>query len=435
MTRPLRVGINARMGGGVHGGIEQVVVGLADGLSKLEDGDEDYLFLTQPGHDEWLRPHIGGPCRIAPVGGRRPERPADYPARALEWWAPRLRWGWWRRRWPPPSEGHEAGLAPREDGFPSLQLSDGALELAGADLVHFPFQGGFLTRLPTIYQPHDLQHLHLPELFPAGERASRELRYRTYCDQAELVVMNTSWGARDLVERYGLPPSKVAVVNWGSVASLFPDPAPADLAETRARLSLPDEFVLYPAQTWPHKNHERLLEALARIRDRDGIAVPLVCPGLRNEGYAALERRVAELGLEREVFFLGFVEPLELRCLYSLARALVFPSRFEGWGMPVTEAFSLGLPVAAAAATGTPDVVADAGLLFDPDDVEQIADAVLRLWTDADLRRTLARRGAARADALSIDRAVRVFRAHYRRIGGCPLSAEDTELLERPPLA
>ena len=170
--RPLRVGINARMGGGVHGGIEQVVVGLASGLSRLGDGDEEYLFLTQPGHDDWLRPHVSGPCRIVPAGGPPMRGPRDVPRRVREWWAPRLRWRWWRRRWPPPVEGLGEGLAPRQDGFPSLMPSDGALELAGADLVHFPFQSGFITHLPTIYQPHDLQHLHLPELSATGPTAS-----------------------------------------------------------------------------------------------------------------------------------------------------------------------------------------------------------------------------------------------------------------------
>ena len=123
--------------------------------------------------------------------------------------------------------------------------------------------------------------------------------------------------------------------------------------------------------------------------------------------------------------------------LYWLLNKLteLLPSKFEGWGMPVSEAFSLGLPVAAADATGTADVVGDAGLLFGPDDVEGMADAVLRLWTDAELRATLVERGAKRAEAFSIENAVRLFRAHYRRIGGRGLTADDSELLDRPPLA
>jgi glycosyltransferase involved in cell wall biosynthesis len=314
-------------------------------------------------------------------------------------------------------------------------VSDGAVELAGIDVVHFPFQSGFLTTLPTIYQPHDLQHLHFPELFSEGERESRELRYRTYCERANLAVMMTSWGRRDLIEHYGLPEAKVAVVNWGSVVEAYPEPSAKDLAGTRERLALPEEFVLYPAQTWPHKNHRKLFEALALARDRDGVTILVVCPGARNEFFGEVVERVRGLGLEDQVNFPGFVSPLELRALYSMARGLVFPSRFEGWGLPVTEAFAAGVPVASSSATGLADVVGDAGLVFNPDEPAEIADALIRLWNDSELRRVLADRGRRRAEVFSIENAVRLLRAHYRRIGGRELSAEDRERLEARPLA
>src|SRR5262249_24210696 len=156
-----------------------------------------------------------------------------------------------------------------------------------------------------------------------------------------------------------------------------------DLADARDRLSLPSEFLLYPAQTWPHKNHERLFEALALIRDRDGVRVAIVCPGRQNEGFPAAWKRAEDLEAADQVLFPGFVTPVELRSLYRLALGLVFPSRFEGWGMPVSEALSAGLPVASSTATGLGDVVGDAGLLFDPDDPEAIANAVRRVWMDA----------------------------------------------------
>jgi glycosyltransferase involved in cell wall biosynthesis len=348
-VKPLRVCLNARFGSGVHGGIEQVIIGLAAGLSALGDGDEQYFFLTDPASEDWLRPYVNGPCRLLHRGERPRDRRLVHRAqRAVDWWAPVARRRWWQRRWPPPTEGFEDGLRPRGDGLPGLEASDGTVELAGIDVVHFPFQSGFLTRLPTIYQPHDLQHLHFPELFSEGEGESRELRYRTYCERADLAVMMTSWGRRDLIEHYGLPEAKVAVVNWGSVVEAYPEPSAADLARTRERLALPEDFVLYPAQAWPHKNHMELLEALALVRDRDGVAIPAVCPGAKNEFFGAVVERARSLGMEGQVTFPGFVSPLELGALYSMAHMLVFPSRFEGWGMPVTEAFAAGVPVASS---------------------------------------------------------------------------------------
>jgi glycosyltransferase involved in cell wall biosynthesis len=411
-VKPLSVCIDARLPGGVFGGVEQALIGIASGLSKLEDGDDEYLFLVHPDHDEWIRPYVRGPCRLLHTRMEYPgQRGVARVRRAL---LERL----------PPRGLRRAVLS-----------SDGTVEAAGADVIHFAFQEAFLTEVPSIYQPHDLQHLHLPELFPDRTIERRELVYRTHCERAELVVAMTSWGKRDLIEQYALAPEKVAVVPWGSVLWEYPEPGEADLAELRERLDLDEPFLLYPSQTWPHKNHERLLEALALVRRRDGVAIPLVCPGRLSGEFHRISELVDHLELGAQVRFPGFVSPVELRGLYELARALVFPSRFEGWGLPVCEAFSAGLPVACSAVAGLPDLVGDAALLFDPDEAEQIADSVLRLWSDPALREQLAERGHRRAESFSFDRTARIFRAHYRRIGHGRLDEEDRILLASPPPA
>jgi glycosyltransferase involved in cell wall biosynthesis len=405
----LRVCIDARLDAGRFGGVEQVVIGLAAALSRLEDGDEEYLFLTHPEGDEWIRPYLGGPCRL--LHSRRSY--ANRRSRAIA-----------------------RGVMERIPGVGirfAVRPSDGTIEAAEVDVVHFPIQDAFTTEIPSIYQPHDLQHLHLPELFSSWERARREAIYRTHCERATLVVAMTSWGRRDFVESYGLSPEKVTVVPGGSVLHEYSAPTEADLDQLRARLSLADSFLLYPAQTWPHKNHERLLEALAHIRAESGTTIPLVCPGKQTREFRAIRELVEELGLADSVSFPGFVSSLELRGLYELATALVFPSRFEGWGLPICEAFSAGLPVASSSATSLPDLVGDAGLLFDPGDPEQIARTVLRLWRDPVLRKTLSERGSERGAQFSFDHTARLFRAHYRRIGGRKLPEEDRILLAAPP--
>jgi glycosyltransferase involved in cell wall biosynthesis len=405
----LRVCIDARLGSGQFGGVQQVVIGVASGLSRLTDGDEEYLFLTHPEHEDWLRPYLGGPCRVLHPRHSYARRRARAIGRAL---AERI-----------------PAVGPRY----SVRRSDGTIEAAGVDVVHFPFQDAFTTEVPSLYQPHDLQHLHLPELFSGWHYKRREKIYRTHCGRAEAVVTMTSWGRRDFIESYGLPEEKVWVVPGASVLPEYPAPSAGDLGELRARLSLPAGFLFYPAQPWPHKNHELLLEALALIRERTGTAVPLVCSGAEAAAFHQVRDRAIDLGLGPTTIFPGFVDPQELRGLYELATALVFPSRFEGWGLPVCEAFSAGLPVASSTSTGLPDLVGDAGLLFDPDSTDQIADAVQRLWTDEDLRRDLAERGRRRSELFSWDHTARLFRAHYRRIGGQSLAEEDRILLAAPP--
>jgi glycosyltransferase involved in cell wall biosynthesis len=409
---PLRVCIDARLGSGISGGVEQVIIGLAAGLSSLDDGDEEYLFLVHPDQDTWIRPYLSGPCRLLHARLEFPGQGGLIPTvrRGIR---------------------HRLPLSARRE----LLRSDGTIERAGVDVIHFPMQEAFLTEVPSIYQPHDLQHLHLPELFTERERLRRELVYRTNCERASLVVVMTSWGKRDIGNHYGLPDEKVRVVTWGSVLLEYPAPSAADLERLRNGLSLPGEFLLYPAQTWPHKNHGRLLAALAMLRDRDGMRIPLVCPGRPNEFFPRVIDQVHAVGLEDETLFPGFVSPIELRGLYSLATALVFPSKFEGWGMPVTEAFASALPVACSSATGLPDVVGEAGLIFDPDSRREMGDSVARLWTDASLREQLIERGLRRSELFSVDRSVRLFRAIYRQLCDRRLTDEDRILLDSPPLA
>ena len=171
---PLRVCIDARLAGGMSGGVEQVVIGLATGLSKLTDADEEYFFLVHPDEEGWIKPYLGGNSRILRSKLEYPGQGGLVPTakRAVS-----ERVGFVRRR-------------------TAVVHSDGAIERAGIDVVHFPMQEAFVTEVPSIYQPHDLQHLHLPELFSPAERERREIVYRTHCERASLVAMMTSWGKR-----------------------------------------------------------------------------------------------------------------------------------------------------------------------------------------------------------------------------------------------
>ena len=176
--RHLRVCIDARMETGVLGGVEQVVIGLADALSRLDDGPEEYLFLTTPGKDEWLRPYMRGPCRIMNVGyppawTLRRYKMRDLLSRRLPFIS--------RPLLPPSGPEH-------------VMVSDGTVEQADVDVVHFPNQMAFLTQIPSIYHPHDLQHLHLPEMFSDQDHFYRGLWYPAFCEQATLVAMMTAWG-------------------------------------------------------------------------------------------------------------------------------------------------------------------------------------------------------------------------------------------------
>jgi glycosyltransferase involved in cell wall biosynthesis len=420
---PLRVCLDARLVSGEWGGVEQVIIGLASALSRLDDGDERYLFLVSAGHTAWLDPFMAGPSALLVAGKEPPHAPGSGFRRVT------------RRvvRTAVPA-GIRAAAGARMHRSYRLPASDGTIERAGVDVMHFPMQVGFRTDAPTIFAPHDLQHLHLPEFFSPAVIAEREARYRELCRRASLVTLMSTWGRDDIMARYGLPPEKVIVVPGAGAIEAYETPTESGMAETRARLALPDSFALYPAKAWQHKNHGRLVAALRALRDR-GLDVPVVLTGEQGGLGAAVLARADALGVADLVCFVGLVRPEELVALYGMARMMVFPSLFEGWGLPVVEAMSIGLPVACSTATCLPAITGGASELFDPTDTVAIADAMARVWMDERLRARLTLDGRARADRFSWRQSARMFRAYYRMLGRRELSSEDRALLEAPPIS
>jgi glycosyltransferase involved in cell wall biosynthesis len=410
---------------GVSGGVQQWIIGLASALSGLEDGSEEYLFLVKKGDEAWLTPYLAGRCRLFPdrvgvapspalrasavsrTGGRR--------AHPLVRFARRLR------------RGLRARLTRTRVERPRSRL-DMELIAARTAVMHFPRQSAFATSVPSIYQPWDLQHLHFPEFFSPESRAGREATYRSYCDQAALIIVATRVIKDDLCAQYGIAPDRVAVVNPPPVTVAYVEPPADEAAQVAARLALPDRYAFYPAQLWGHKNHERLFEALRLLRDR-GVVVPLVCSGHLNERHQVLLEVLDRLGVRDQVRFLGYVSATEMKVLYRNAALLVFPSLYEGWGLPIVEAFAEGVPVACSNVTSLPDLVGDAALIFDPTETAQIASAIERLWVDEALRRGLVERGRIRLGLFDWHRTALLMRAHYRRVAGRKLTADETRLV------
>lgn len=419
---PLRVVLDARLEDGRAGGVQMFVIGLAAALMQLNDGTKDYRFLGQRGQAGWLMPFLADDSQlISPAlqEGEIVPSPLRRARSAVGRRVPLVRSAWRRI------------VGARGGGGVALPTSDGTIEAIGADVVHFTFQGAFITETASIYQPWDLQHVYLPEFFTPQECRWREAAYRAFSERAETVVVASRWAKDDVVRHLGIAPSKVAIVEVPPVIDAYPTPDAEMVDLVRRRFELPSRFVYYPAQTWRHKNHERLLEAIALLRDRDGLDVQLVCSGAQNAHFPAIQAAVRRLHLEERIQFLGFVEPIEIQALYRLARGLVFPSLFEGWGLPVVEAFSVGLPVVCSNVTSLPDLVGDAALLFDPLDVDAMAAAISRVWQDDELGELLASRGRGVAARLDWHETAMTYRALYRAAGGRSLSPEDRQLLAR----
>jgi glycosyltransferase involved in cell wall biosynthesis len=263
--------------------------------------------------------------------------------------------------------------------------------VAEFDVLHYPLtvpSPG--TQAPTVVTLHDTQHRDLPEFFGPARKSFRRIAYDRAARSAAAVVVTSEFVRERAVELLELDSSRVHVVPHAIDHSVF-----------RLGDEEPEPIVLYPAQPWPHKNHTRLFEAFAGLRETRP-QLRLVLTG------GALDRLEP---LPEGVENLGLVPAEHLASLYRRAACLVFPSLYEGFGLPVLEAMACGCPVAASNAGAIPEIAGDAAVLFDPTDVEAMAAAML----EADSRRgELRERGLARAAGYTWDESARRHDDVYR---------------------
>jgi glycosyltransferase involved in cell wall biosynthesis len=324
--------------------------------------------------------------------------------------------------------------------MPSRAEIDAFLDRYNADVVHFTYPVTWPTRRPFIIEPHDIQQHHFPEFFSADVLHWRHRVYGEGIRNAAFVVCGTWWTKRDIMHHYEVPASKVAVIPRSSTmarATLTPNRE----AEVVAAAHLPATFAYYPAMTFPHKNHLRLFEAIALLRDRKGIKVNLVCTG-RPYGpfHPTLLDAIVRQRLGEQVRFLGPVSDDLLTACYRRARFIMFPSLLEGHSQSLLESLYHHKPIVAAKQSSIPETVGAAGLLFDALDVEDIAAALERAWTEDGLLTDLAAKTEGSFERYRWDRAILTLSACYKQAVGRALTAEeqlalDRALLEHEPAA
>ena len=283
------------------------------------------------------------------------------------------------------------------------------------DLFHAPhYTLPPLTPCPSIVTIHDCIHLKFPQYLPgrlAHTYARASLWSATHRSNCVLTVSEAS--KRDILRFFAIPADKVTVIPNAMDERFSIEPPAEEIARVRERYQLNDPFLLYAGNIKPHKNLERLLDAFYRLR-RDGMTnLTLLIIGDEITRYAMLRRAVHRYQLHKYVRFLGFVPAETLTILYRLADAFVFPSLYEGFGLPPLEAMASGTPVITSNVSSLPEVVGTAAVLIDPYDADSIADGVRRVLTDADLRADLIRRGLARAREYSWEQSVRRIRRIY----------------------
>lgn len=292
------------------------------------------------------------------------------------------------------------------------------------DMIHHPFTilNPIRTKIPSVLTFVDMQHEFFPQFFSSSEIKMRKEFYRPSAEQATRIIAISNHVKSSLREKYGISPDKIDVIYLGYDPRYRVYDRSGAVGEIQAKYDLNRPFLYYPGATWPHKNHKMLLAALSIMKARYRFDGQLVLTGIAKKSYSEILEEIRRLDLEKTVKVLGYLPYEELPYLYNLARLLAFPSLFEGFGIPLVEAMACGCPIACSNATSIPEVVGDAGVLFDPYSPEDIAEKIWKIWNDEEQLQAMRARGLERAKIFSWDdtarRTIDVYKKTLERSQG-----------------
>ncbi|MDB9547593.1 glycosyltransferase family 4 protein [Dolichospermum circinale] len=258
----------------------------------------------------------------------------------------------------------------------------------GSPVVDYPY-------ITTVW---DLQHRlnpYFPEVSISGEWDNREKFYLKMLRQAAFIITGTEVGKAEIEKFYHVPAERIKVVPF--FTPQFTSTFKLTDQDIIKKYNLPSQYLFYPAQFWPHKNHISLLLAIKLLKEKYDIEFPLVFVGSDKGNESYVREMVQKLNLSQQVYFLGFVPQEDMVNLYGHAFALTFMTFFGPDNLPPLEAMALGCPVIASNVSGAKEQLGDAALLVDPKKPEEIAEAIKSLSEDSALRQDLIERGLIRA--------------------------------------
>ena len=386
----MRIGISCfGVGLGQGGGVQVYLQNVLRALAQHDVSNNEYVLIAFPGGG---RPDTPDPRRFSVVELRWPS------GRPVSNWRTMLM---------------KLGLPGMSDPF-SAQIDALAL-----DLVHYPGtrMQEFTLRTPVVLTFFDMQEEFFPAFFPVRERIGRSLAKRRAVARARTVIAPSRFTAVALEKRYGTHREKIACIPAGVGPEFSPVGAPGERERLCASHDLPTgDFVFFPANPWPHKNHERLLRAVRRLSEKLGSAVPVVCTGRLEGERRSVGALAAAAGLDAsQVLDIGFVDSAQMPALFRAAWVVAFPTLFEGFGLPVIEAMASGCPVACSDVPPLKEIAGDSARYCDATRDESVAEALAEVWQDRGLRSALIQRGLVRARQFGWDRIVPAILEAYER--------------------
>jgi glycosyltransferase involved in cell wall biosynthesis len=287
------------------------------------------------------------------------------------------------------------------------------------DLLHVQYTAPPFAPCPIVTTVHDLAFEHLPETFNRRSWMQMRLTVRRTARRAAHIITVSDYSRDDIIRTYKIPPERITVTHEAAPSNFAPLKDPAELERIRARYGISRNYVLSLSSIQPRKNLVRLIDAYTQLRrvNPDDTFPQLVLAGKRGWLERETFRAAAQSALSKDILFTGYVPDHDLTGLYSGALCFVYPSYFEGFGLPLVEAMQCGVPLIAGNRTSVPEVVGDAGLTFDPFNTDELAHAIKRLVDNPILCAALRQKGLARAKTFSWQSTARETLRVYEQVG------------------
>jgi glycosyltransferase involved in cell wall biosynthesis len=386
----IKVLVDCRLESGKSGGVEQAIIGIARSIKESSISDIKFYWLVFEFHENWLMEHVPGNSEFIHV-------PMDSPSSKI---TKRIIGKLRKVRF----FSKTLVLLRMHGPFKfSIENEPDIVKKLNPDLIHFPFQFGFRTDLPSIYQPHDLQHIHLRENFTSEEKYLRDLVFSRMIEQSSIVIVGNEWTKDDFTSNF--PEHHFKFANVALYPQLLKEKPDSRIFENR--------YFLYPAAGWKHKNHVRLLKSFKLFLEEFPDVI-LVLTGAMVRDNPIISREIKRLGITDSVVRLGFVSPSDLANLYRNAAGVIIPTLFESASFPVWEAFQFGAPVAASNVTSIASQVGRGALLFDPYSESEIYQSLKQLICDKGGNATRSEIGKERVSLLSAKNTAFGYRYFYR---------------------
>jgi len=254
------------------------------------------------------------------------------------------------------------------------------------DIIHCPYQYiPHTLKAKLITTLHDVQELHFPDFFTLRTRAARAVIYRDYLFRADKVIVSYNHVKTDLINYFQISENKIDILLI-KMNDLWINHFTEDKVINIKNITGGDDFLLYPANTWKHKNHLNLVKAIALLRNEFNLSVKIICTGNKTEHFKKINNLIKELNLEKQIIFTGIVSEQILYSLYKSCKAVIVPSLYEAGSFPLYESILLNIPVICSNITSLPETINNEECLFNPFIIEDIAFKIKEVWVGNDFR-------------------------------------------------